>query len=265
MNNRFSAMDENNGEGRMDKVTLSEATREKVEEATLSVFMEQYGAAMDAGVEIKMAECADMEFPPELDKRIQKLIANEQAKKRNKQRRKTVLRVLRSAAAVIIVLLSVSSILFMSVEAFRVPIINFFVEKHDGYLELGASRTVDDIPSEFNPDDPLTGILPEEYVLTEVSNNWEMGMVYASYSSDINTYIFFSVEPAQSIALMDKEDAEVNHFKINDCDAYLFSEGDRIRLIWLDGATESMFSLCSNNASKEEILSIAERIILIFT
>ena len=249
----------------MEKVKLSDATREKVEEATLSAFMEQYGAALNAGIESKMAECADMQFPPELDKRIRALIAREQAKKRNKQRMNTALRILRSAAAVIAVILCMSSILFVTVEAFRVPVINFFVEQHDGYLELSGTQTTDSIPSEFNPDNPLAGILTEEYLLTEVSNNWDMGMVFASYSSDNGNNIDFSVEPAQSVALIDKEDAQVNHFSINDCEAYLSSEGDEIRLIWLDGTSEKMFSLCANKVSEEDILSIAERIILTFS
>ena len=179
MNNRFSVMDENNGEGRMEKVTLSEATREKVEEATLSVFMEQYGAAMDAGVEIKMAECADMEFPPELDKRIQKLIATEQAKKRNKQRRKTALRVLRSAAAVIMILLSVSSILFMTVEAFRIPVMNFFVEKEEKYWQLSETTNENTIPEMFNPENPLEGIIPHDYELIDLIGTMEDNNLFA--------------------------------------------------------------------------------------
>lgn len=48
--------------------------KKKYEEAMVAVFMEKYAAALSAGVDAAMEECADKEFPPELDKRCQALI-----------------------------------------------------------------------------------------------------------------------------------------------------------------------------------------------
>lgn len=260
MNNRFHAMDENNGEGRMEKVTLSEATREKVEEATLAVFMEQYGAAMDAGVEIKMAECADMEFPPELDKRIQKLIANEQAKKRNKQRRKTALRALRSAAAVIMILLSVSSILFMTVEAFRLPVINFFVEKTERYWLLSETNDSNAIPEAYNPENPLEGIIPHDYELIELIGTVEESNLFAKYSNNDTSVMCLFVNQSVGYLQVDSEDARVTPKKLNGHDAYTYAEGEFIHVVWLDENVSKVFSIYANNVAEEALVDYAEAV-----
>lgn len=260
MNNRFSVMDENNGEGRMEKVTLSESTREKVEEATLSVFMEQYGAALDAGVEIKMAECADMEFPPELDKRIEKLIATERAKKRNKQRRKTALRVLRSAAAVIIVLLSVSSVLFMTVEAIRIPVMNFFIERTERYWQMSETVDTDMMPKVFNPENPLDEIIPHDYELIELSGTVETGNLFAKYSNVDNSMICLFINQFEGNLQVDAEDAAITHSRVAGHDSYTYEEDDFVHIIWQDESISKMFSIYANNVTEESLTYYAEAV-----
>ena len=265
MNNSFSAMDKNNGEGRMDKVTLSETTREKVEEAMLSVFMEQYGAAMDAGVEIKMAECADMEFPPELDKRIQKLIAGAQAEKKKKQRRKAALRVLRSAAAVIMVLLSVSSVLFMTVEAIRIPVMNFFVERTDRYWQLSDAPSTDSIPTGFDPANPLEGILPIDFVLTHMDGSWETSYLSADYRNENGAVITLLVHPSDSNVQIDSEDSNVSNIKIAGYDTIVFVEGNTIRVSWLIDEISRAFTLCATDITKDTVFLFVEDFLNLFS
>lgn len=248
----------------MENLKISETTREKIEEAAVSVFMDQYAAALDAGIDKKMADCADMEFPPELDRRCRALIQQEYKKQRSKKYRKAALRVLRSVAVVAIALLSLCSLLFMTVEAFRIPVINFFAEKHEGHLELRGTAAENEIPETFNPDDPLAGILSDAYTLSSISNNWEMGTVAASYHNSDGSDVFFSIAPAGSTTLVDDEDAATYHFRLMDHDAYLLSEGENIRLIWLDANAEQVFTLCGSKIPEETVLSLAEMIVLMF-
>ena len=58
----------------MDNPRINETTREKIEEAAVSVFMDQYAKALDAGIDQQIEACADNEFPPELEKRCRALI-----------------------------------------------------------------------------------------------------------------------------------------------------------------------------------------------
>ena len=53
---------------------FKKALFDQIEETMVSAFMGQYAAALDAGVDAVMEECADKEFPPEQDKRCQALI-----------------------------------------------------------------------------------------------------------------------------------------------------------------------------------------------
>lgn len=265
MRNDDMKMMNGSGESGMDNLQISNETREKLEEATVSLFMEQYAKVLDAGIDDMMEECADDEFPAELDKRIRTLIAKESAKERNAKRRKTALRVLRSAAAVFAVVMLTCGVLFVSVEAFRVPIMNFLAEAKDRYFVLRSTSKDDEFPTLFNPDDPLGNILPDEFVADEVNNNWDMGLLDASYSDNTGTKILLTVEPAQSAALIDKEDAEVNHFQINDCDAYMSKEGGELRIAWLDADAEKIFSLCGIQVTEEKLLLIAESLILLLT
>jgi len=248
----------------MENPNISESTREKLEDAAVSVFMDQYAAMLDAGIDKKMEDCANMEFPPELDSRCRALIQQEYRKQRNKAYKKTILRVLRSVAAVAIVLLSLCSVLFITVEAFRVPIMNFFVEKHDRHLELRGTSAEDEIATAFNPDNPLGTILSEDYILVELQNNWQEGMLAASYCSNTGSSVFFMIDPVVSTILMDDEDATTCRFRLTDNDAFILTEGDTIRLAWIDANAERMFSLCSMGIEEENLISIAETVALMF-
>lgn len=49
-------------------------TEDQIDEAMISAFMKQYAAALDAGTDAFMEQCAGDEFPPELDARCRALI-----------------------------------------------------------------------------------------------------------------------------------------------------------------------------------------------
>ena len=135
------------------------SARENLEEAIVAAFMDQYAQALDAGIDRKIEECAGDAFPEELDKRCRALIEQANRKAKNKKRIKSALRVLRSAAVVAVVLVGLFSVLFVSVEAFRIPILNFFIEKTDRYWEITATPKEAFIPIGYDPEDPLGGII----------------------------------------------------------------------------------------------------------
>ena len=248
----------------MENPNISESTREKLEEAAVSVFMDQYAAMLDAGIDKKMEDCADMEFPPELDSRCRALIQQEYRKQRLKSYKKHTLRMLRSVAAVAIVLLSLCSVLFITVEAFRVPIMNFFVEKHDRHLELRGTSAEDEIATAFNPDNPLGTILSEDYILVELQNNWQEGMLAATYLSDTDSSVFFMIDPVISTMLVDDENAKSRDLRLIDYDTQILIEENIIRLYWLDAETEQTFTLCGIGIAEETMISIAEAIVMMF-
>lgn len=248
----------------MENPRISESAREKLEEATVAVFMEQYGQVLDAGINEYMEDSSAEEFPLELDERCRALIQKEYAKVKNKERKKCVLRVLRSAAVIAVVLLSLSSVLFMTVEAFRIPVMNFFIEKTDRYRQLSGEPNENLTEECFNEENPLDGIIPDGFVLTDVSGTLEAGNLIAKYSNANNSTILFVVELSHGNLQIDDEDAIVTECKIAGHDANICLEKNEVCVAWLDENISRVFILCATNVSQNAVMSFAESVASIF-
>ena len=244
----------------MENPKISESTREKLEDAAVSVFMEQYAKALDAGIDQKMEECADDAFPPELEKRCRALIQQEYAKERGRKRRKSTLRVLRSAAVVAVALLSLCSVLFMTVEAFRLPVMNFFVQKTDRYWQMSGQENVDVIPEVFNPEDPLDGIIPDVFALSNIDGSWEKGLLSADYSDGNSATIIFAVTPYVNNTQIDTEDALAVPHKVLKHDAIKAVEKEYVRITWLDEENSKIFTIYAINVAEEMVAIYAEAV-----
>lgn len=241
----------------MDNPKLSDAAREQLEEATVAVFMEQYAKALDAGIDKKLEECEGEEFPPELEKRCRALIEKEYAKTKNEKRRKGVMRILQRAAVVVVALLSLSSVLFMTVEAFRLPIMNFFVEKTDRYWQMTANPDENTVPVKYNPENPLEDIIVG-FELTSLSGSVETGDLMVEYRDGGNASITLFADVSLGNLQVDGENAIVTDTKVASHDAHLYVKDDAIRLAWLDENVSRAFSICAVNVSEETVAYIAE-------
>lgn len=241
----------------MENPKLSDTAHEQLEEATVAVFMEQYAKALDAGIDKKLEECADEEFPPELEKRCRALIEKEYAKSKSEKRRKDVVRFLQRAAIVVVALLSLSSVLFMTVEAFRLPVINFFVEKTDRYWQMTANPDEDSAPLAYNPANPLDDII-DGFALTSLSGSVESGDLIAKYNDGDKASITLFADFSLGNLQIDGENAMISDEKVAKHNAQLYIKGDSIRLTWLDENVSRAFSICAVNVSEETVAYLAE-------
>lgn len=242
----------------MENPKLSDTAREQLEEAAVAVFMEQYAKALDAGIDKRIEECEGEEFPPELEKRCRALIEKEYAKSRNEKRRKSVMRILQRVAIVAVALLSLSSILFMTVEAFRLPVMNFFVEKTPRYWQMTANPDENTIPVTYDTEDPLDDIIPESFALTKLSGSVETGDLMAEYSDGGKAAIALFAGYSLGSLQVDGENAVVSDAKVAGHDARLYIEGNTIRLAWLDENVSRAFSIYTVNISEEMVEYLAE-------
>lgn len=242
----------------MDNPNISEVSREKLEDAAAFVIMEQYAKALNAGINKRMEDCAEEVFPEELDKRCRALIAQASRKSQNKKRRKSALRVLRSAAVVALVMLSLCSILFVSVDAFRVPVMNFFIEKTDRYWQMTANPKEDTIPVRYDTENPLDGIIADIFELTSLSGSVESGDLLAIYNYGDNAKITLFADFSFGNLQVDGENTVVTDTKVAGHAAQLYEKEGFIRLAWLDENVSRAFSICAVNVSKEFVTYIAE-------
>ena len=243
----------------MSKRSIDKQVYEQYVDATVALFMEHYAVALsDATMQ---TETKALSCPETLDLRCMTAIRKACAKQRRKEVWKSTKRILRSAAVLLIALLSLSSVLFMAVEAFRLPIINFYIEQGDGFWAI-TGKSGDDLGSaasgEFNPHDPLAGLLTEEYRLEKVSGDIERGL-RAAYINLQGERIRFVICYASDITV-DSEDAPVSKKYIiaGHTGIYVYEDG-LAQLSWVNKETNMSYLLSSDAMSEKELLSVAER------
>ena len=243
----------------MSKKNIDKQVYEQYVDATVALFMEHYGMALtDATMQTKTSEPSCSEA---LDMRCMTAIRKECAKLRRKELWKSTKRVLRSAAVLVVALLSLSSVLFMTVEAFRLPIINFYIEQGDGYWAI-TGKSGDDLGSaasgEFNPQDPLAGLLTEGYQLEKVSGDLERG-IRAAYINSQGDRIRFVITRAPVITV-DSENAPISkEYLIAGCAGVYVHKDGLFQLGWVNKETNMSYLLSSDSLTEEELLSVAEQ------
>ena len=251
----------------MSKRSIDKQVYEQYVDATVALFMEHYAVALgDATMQTKAPELSCSET---LDLRCMTAIRKECAKLRRKEAWKSTKRVLRSAAILLIALLSLSSVLFMTVEAFRVPVINFFIEQGDGFWAITGKNDDDPIDPAtsdgFDPNDPLAGLLPEGYEVTNVRGDSENGFrIYYEDSSENIVQLW--IRPNASDMTMNSEHSSVSEActVAGNTGAFVFKDG-LAQLAWFSKNNNSSYLLRADNLDKGMLLSVAEQLMKILS
>lgn len=243
----------------MSKRSIDKQVYEQYVDATVALFMEHYAVALgDATMQTKAPELSCSET---LDLRCMTAIRKECAKLRRKEVWKSTKRVLRSAAVLLIALLSLSSVLFMTVEAFRVPVINFFIEEGDGFWAITGKNDDDPIDPTtsdgFDPNDPLAGLLPEEYTPVDVKQN-KSGAIISTYRTLNGNKILFWIRTNVSHITVDSENASISQ----KCDVaghegvFVVKDG-LAHLSWINRIDNTSYYLSADDADADMLIAIA--------
>lgn len=238
-------------------------------DAAVGLLMENYADVLSENLLDEMENCKkeNTDFPQELDKQCLALIKEECASRRRKQCRKGFAKGLQYVAVLAVFLLTAASFLFVSVEAIRIPIINYFSEKSDGYWEFSSDVTsVPNIPSDvIDISDPLKGLIPSEYKLTFIDGN-SLDFLFTRYSADSEKEISFSAYSMGSIIGIDSENAEKSQkCEILGNQAVLIIKNGEIRLSWAQENISIVFILMANDLSEDTVIQIAEQMIQKFS
>jgi len=175
------------------------------------------------------------------------------------ERRTTVMRrfvrQMKTAAAVLLITLSMAFGTVMSVEAYRVRFFEFVTE-------IWEELTSIVIHSDENADhDALTPIspsyIPEGYsVLEQTSDKYENTIIYSNANG---LELYYSQRMAtQSEFILDSEDIEPQNIRIGSHEGYLIVNKGTVQLYWYDGF--NIFSLIGN-LDETELIKMATSII----
>lgn len=207
-----------------------------------------------------LAEYNELEVPDNLNQWFinynRKLIRKE----KNQVIRRKVLKLSKKIAAVLIVISIASSIVTMSVEAFRVRFFNLVIETSQKFSlvsqeEIGETQVVYEVPSEWGTH-YYPEFLPEDYDLnrTRALNDTKIMI----FSNGTNQDIVFSQGPLSGESQIDSENGKVIEVDINGNNGVLaIKEGIKI-LNWSNN--EKSFSI-QGNIEEAVLLAIAESVL----
>lgn len=241
----------------MSKPTINEEIYEQYVEAATALIMEQYAVTMRENLCDELLSEEPVEVPDALDQKCRKLIRRKLAKERRKHARKKLLRFTGYAAAAIIAVFGIGGILFATVDAVRVPIMNLFIDQKDGYLEFRYAEESDWVFE--NAEDPLAGLLPEGYslLLLDSSNYGSLTAYYENLQGDILT---FNAYADTSLLQVDNEiAANTEKVQILSYNGILI-EKNGYQLVWLDTDEGKLYQLTASALSREEMIALAENI-----
>lgn len=245
----------------------TENLQEQYDEALVALLMDEYAEAEGAML-LKEFEEADArgevpEVPADLDAACRKMIHNHFAKKQREETLRRVVKTFARSAAMLFATLGVASVLIFSVEAFRTPVINFFLEQHEHFSVIGQGNS--EKPQQGNDehlendDAPLAGLLPSGYVQVKFQkkNNGTFTDCYENKNGEI-----VSLQTSCGDALLgyDTEDAEVKPARLNDYKALVIWK-DGIKLIWYVPEEDLTYQLKVTELSEDELWQLAETIV----
>lgn len=254
----------------MDEYLGNSEIYERFLDAAAALVMDQYGAAVADSVSRTAAE--PVEIPEALDKKCRKLIREKLSKERRVRFAKKAMRFTVAAALCVVMLFGVTGILFITVEAVRIPIINFFIAQGNGYIEIGSgsahagSNIFDDGQDSGTNTDimaQLASVMPDGYFVTEYTTTKSGGFA-GLFESDSSESIYFFADSATKELRVDDERAEfTTKLRILSHEALLI-EKDGYQLVWFDEDTSRLYQLSASELTREEVIALAKNIEKIF-
>lgn len=243
---------------------MNDKRRQEMEErftdAALSLLLDDYAEAegerlMQEYLQAK-AEGRAPEPSPELDKRCLGLIDQVLAQKRRRERMARAMRQIGKVAACLLAVLSVCTMLSLSVDAFRSPVLNFFLHPEAKY------STVEFSEPDKSTDMEETSIFAE--FLDHMPDGYEIVKQEAA-SNDVRNItcknkagmtIIFNAEAASGEHIIDTEDAGQVEIELSGRHA-MFLAKDGCRLVWFDDNIGVIFTLSADGLTQEAFLELA--------
>lgn len=211
--------------------------QEQYEEAAFSLLMDQYAEEEGKRLLLEFEEAerkGDVpEIPPELDEKCLQLIKGTFAKKRRKDRIRRIARKLTSAAALVLLFLGLATTLVMSVDAIRIPVMNFFLYNETQYSSLFLGEDRNPVPFQENITSKIKSApLPSDYELI-IDRSEDNGTFFLCYQNTEGHLISFTTYLPDCALNYDTENIVQTELTIYDHPAF-FIVKDGYRVIWLD-------------------------------
>ena len=247
----------------MDRRKIDQNIHDHCLDACVALFMEYYCVALSENIrkELDVIQIEASDFPNELDTRCRTTIKKEYALRKRKKCIQSFAKGLRYVAGVCVVLLALGSVLFMSVEAIRVPIINYYISLNDEYLEIGASSSADLNHMEgVNWNDPLGDLVPDGYTLM-LRDEDQLGSEVIIYSNPTGDNILFTSDPIDGVKRIDIETAQsIEKKQILGYETMIINKDHVITVVWGDEEHGRTLSITASALEESEVIAIVNKL-----
>lgn len=234
---------------------------DQYEDAVLQLLMDEYAEAEGEAL-LKEFEEAERrgeveDIPEELDQKCRQIIHRSFAAKRRKDRAAGIGKMLGKVAVIVLLLTGFSTTIVLTVEAFRIPILNYLI-KHD--IRFSTLLFLDD--NQDPKEDPLESIDVEDcvsadYILQSKTKNPDGSVIY--FFENYEKSISILIKPSVGMLNYDAESATQTPIKVNEWEAILIT-GEGYRVIWLNAEHNLVFDVTTNGVEESEFWKIVYRL-----
>ena len=236
---------------------------EQYDDAILSLLMDEYAECegrllLQAYEDAKKGGTLEA-LPPELDRKCMQLIGETHVKEARQYRLKSILRPLAKAAVVVLVLFALSTVTILSVDAFRVPVINFLIDQSGKYgtVILGSTENYEQTESNSIIDKFHTNI-PYGYQIAKQDLQSDSSFIYCT--NEDHGILYLEMSKTELGLNVDTEDTNYTELELGEY-AAVFQEKNGFYLRWLDHKENILYTLFSNNLSPDEFWELAYTLI----
>ena len=228
---------------------------DQYDDVTFALLMDEYaeeeGARLRKEFEEAHASGEVSDTSDALDKKCLQMIHRDFAKKRGKDNVRKIIRITSKVAVAVMVFLGVAATTIMSVDALRIPVLDFIVEHFSEY----SSITFEDnnTPSMHFAVDTFENALPDGYAL--VSHTITDNLTLVAYQNENGDIAQLNVTPAKGEIRLDTDGAIYSEIELYDYKAILLEENG-YQVFWHDENTNVVYTVQATALTKEQIIDI---------
>jgi putative lipase involved disintegration of autophagic bodies len=224
----------------------------KIIEAYYGYIGEIYVDSIVDELEEKNEEIKNRNFPKKLDTWVEEYIKKEEKKEKKTKLIKNIKKQSKRAAIILLIIIAGISTLIFTVEAIRVRVFNYFIERNERYTEIRVEENEIETPELDWENYYQPTYMTEGYYFESEEDGGLIKIL--NYSDGKNQIIITQTNNSAGIQI-DTEDATTENIKINGNEGFLTIKEDRSIIFWHN--EEKSFTI-TGNIKKEEIVKIAE-------
>lgn len=240
------------------RMDAHEKLMDQYDDAAFALLMDR--SAEEEGAELlrafREASAADAlpEYTDGLDRRCRDSIEREFGRQTRRVRFRRFRRFARSAAraaVLVFAMIGLMGTLILSVEAWRVPVINYFIDSDSAFF------MIDDNTSDNNTLEVISDCMPDGYLA--VTQNMDGDNKSIAYQNKEGDFVLFEILSVADRIQFDAEEAVQRKVSVLGCDGILILKNG-VRILWANGDGAAVYSIYATNIAEEELLEIAVKI-----